>query len=401
MNNIINYYDNILSEFVPYKDLPLYQIFITLIKETYIKNSFNDDIIDLTNINNCILDDKHINSTLIINGFDNGLINKIPKIDKIKIILKCVDVNSYKGSILCYQKILDAFDYNIDLYNLYLMNKTENIFHPKLLCSQSNLSQKQLSLTTGITITENVNFLISNNSQSIYENTIFPLKTNLILLNNLIYTSENIMNLYIGCGILNHYSDYDILLKLDYDKIYKTDIKKTFLILHYLHNYHTSNNTTISSVISQDNILFDFNIDDISNIDSYVNNVVSNSTLVDFLNTYITPLYSEYTTNIVNYNTQLSTIKSYLDDYDDKTILIENILDSLNLWLDSIDIVHSKYLLNLIPMYKKYIKISTPYKLLNYFKHISNQFVIKDSVIITINNKLSNIYIDEMIEIKR
>ena len=401
MNNIINYYDNVLSEFEPYKDFQLYQIFITLLKKTYIKNSFNDDVVDLTNINNCILDDGHIDSILILNGFDIGLISKIPKIDKIQIIMKCPDVNSYKGSVLCYQKIIDAFNYNIDLYNLYLMNKTDNTVHPKLLCSQSYLSQKQLSINTTISIKENVNFLIGNDKTTIYNNTIFPLKTNLILLNNSIYTNENIMNLYIGCGILKYYSEYDILLKFDNDKIYKTNIKKTFLILHYLHNYNTTTKTIFSSIISQDNILFDFNVDDISNIDNYINNIVSNSTLVDFLHTYVTPLYTEYTLENINYNTHLSDIKSYLDNYLDKIVLIENILDSLNLWLDSIDIIHSKYLLNLIPMYKKYIKISTPYKLLNYFKHISNQFVIKDSVIITINNKMSNIFIDELIEIKR
>ena len=83
----------------------------------------------------------------------------------------------------------------------------------------------------------------------------------------------------------------------------------------------------------------------------------------------------------------------------DVELLIGNILDSLNLWLDSIDKNHAKYLLNVIPMYKKYIKTSTPYKLLNYFKHISNQFIHIDSVIVTINNNMSNIFIDELITI--
>ena len=401
-NNITDYYNDIIMEYPAYKDSILYQIIIALIQETYLKNSFTDDIQDLLNISNCVLDDKLIDSVLINNGFDIYLIFKISKLDKLKIISGCIDVNSYKGSVKCLQKILDCFDYNIDLYNLYLLDNTNFNFYPKLLCSQSKLSQKALQLSNPVTINNPVNFLIGSNSTNLmYNKSIYPIKTNLILLNNSVYTNENIMNLYIGIGVLRHYSNYDILLKLDFDKVYKTDIKTTFLILYYLHSFESTTKTIISSAISSDNMLFDFDITDIPQLSNYVSNINSNNAIIDFINTFLTPIYSEMNITSVNYSTKLSDIKTYLDSFSDNKILIENILDSLNLWLDSIDISHTNYLLNLIPMYKKYIEVSTPYKLLSYFKQLSNQFVFNESKIVTINNKLSNIFIDEVIEINR
>lgn len=242
--NLVQYFEDIIEQYAPYKNKTDYQVFISFLKDNFYKYLYEDVPSDFKTLyeDNYILPSVY-NNLLVSFGVHQEVIEQMSLDEKFIFINALSDFYRIKGSIEFFKRVGQSF---YDLFNVYELfidydidpNDGEKkwLLKPYLVYKDSNVTDEPKSLPYIDVFNTVPSLLISpQRLTELNENNqlILPIKSNLVLLDYTIIQYADALNKLIVCTFLKEYGEYVVELYFQ-DRIFSMKLKDVFYVWYYL-----------------------------------------------------------------------------------------------------------------------------------------------------------------------
>ena len=318
-NELKNYFDDYIKQYFPYKNSNVFQSLANFISEKYLKNLYQDIPATFKSLyeNSTILTSVY-DQLLVAIGLPSKIINKLNFSEKIIFLKSMSDFQKYKGTVLFFQNVSKSFADKFDIYELYADRLAgEWILKPELIYKGSGLDSEIHSLNYETVYNKVPTLLVSEQQlDSLKDNndTRFPIKTNLILLDYNLNSSVNTMIGLIISTILKEYGSSTIPIYFQNEN-FEFTLKEIYYIWYYILTRHYKTKWLkfdLRRIINYDSDINPYNMSELDNLMAEYESISSVVEAEKFYNENIAIHFSEM------YYTKEQTIS-------DMEVIIKNI----------------------------------------------------------------------------
>jgi hypothetical protein len=238
--NIREFFDTFIKLYAPYQEEKVYNTLINNLTEYFYQHAYTTipselkQVFETTDFESEIL----YNKLLIAVGVPEEIINNITIENKIIFLRTLSDFMRYKGTVTFFQKVSEAFNDQINIYELYIDKiGTEWFFKPVKIYIRNDIDEYLQPIPYSI-IYEKVASLIINEAElnTLYdaEKLILPIKSNIVMLNNTAVQYASLLNNVILSIFLYTYRSEYINIYFSNDTVKPIILKNVYFLWYYL-----------------------------------------------------------------------------------------------------------------------------------------------------------------------
>jgi hypothetical protein len=222
--NVKEWFENFIDNFKPYADEKLHQAISNYIKNTYLKDSYENIPIELKKyVEEYEIVPNLYDKILISCGYRKSLLQRTTQLDKKILVQSLTDINHYKGSIRLVNRLATAFNARVGVYELLvdkriLDNNLQWVFIPKPIYLDTTISQINTYLDYNTIYNKVPEYLISHQNWEIYNNEnslVLPVKSNILYVDYDLSTNHTFLKAVVTSAILAQYRLQNISIYFD------------------------------------------------------------------------------------------------------------------------------------------------------------------------------------------
>lgn len=233
-----SYFEDIIKKYLPYKESKMYQVLIDFLVETYLKDLYDENLSNFKELfeENNILTDIYDQLLLGI-GVPQKVLNELNFNHKIIFLGSLSDFQRYKSTTTFFQNVATSFADKFNIYELYVdYEEGQWVFKPYIIHSGSPFSTAISSLEYQEIYEEIPSLLISEDQlDSLRDNNdaVFPIKSNLLLLDYNIYKEVSTFGNLIVSTLLKEYGSFLVTVYFS-DENFDFTLKDLYYIWYYI-----------------------------------------------------------------------------------------------------------------------------------------------------------------------
>lgn len=246
--DIKQYFEEYIKPYTPYSDGKVYDALMDYLSNSYLDTIYNDipTIFKELYENNQIVSDVY-DQLLTAIGVNDEVIQSLTTTEKGLFLTSLSDFIRYKGTVSMFQKVGDTFSDDFDIYELfadYDSSEQAWVLKPYSIYKGSKYPTTLETIFYDDVYNSVPNLLVSSDQLNSIKNDLnamFPLKTNLLLLDYNLYSQVNPMMNLVICTLLKDFGDTPIDVYMQ-DEMFNVTFKQLYFIWYYVISLFYENN---------------------------------------------------------------------------------------------------------------------------------------------------------------
>lgn len=240
LDDIRNFFDSYIKPYAPYKEEKIYNTLINTLTEYYYGQVYTVIPNELKQIyeNANFETPKIYNQLLIAVGVPQTIIDSISFADKLIFLKTLSDFERYKGTVLFFQKVAEAFNDRLSIYELFIDKDLSGdwVFKPVKIYLNDSMELNVNNIAYDTLYNTVPSLLVSKEQLTeLYTNKqlILPIKSNLLLLDNDSMSDVSILYNVIVAIFLHEYKDNYLDIYFN-DSVKSVQLKTVYYLWYYL-----------------------------------------------------------------------------------------------------------------------------------------------------------------------